>query len=787
MGRICPFFILVYFLFQVAFNSGKVHAQIGFPYCEQFDGATVQSATILGGNARILDGVLRLTDAQQFQNGYLYIDIPFPSAFGIKASFEFFMYGGDGADGFSVFLFDGDTPNFSPGGFGGSLGYAPRDNNPGLSQAYLGIGIDAFGNFANVSEGKNGGFSLNPEALFPNSVYLRGAGNQFTGYQGIGGVVTQSSAQVPEGSPLLLNAVNRFDLSSGGPGSLRVTDINQIGYRKVFIDLSPNLTGQGYILNVEFLVTTTPNQPRVVPVIVDQAYTIEAPRNLKIGFAASTGGSTNIHEIRDLQVEVSDQEGLENPIAVDIDDKASCEGQENTYVISEDQVVLPNEDSVIRCIQFYSSREEIEAIGTDVCSQGSCRPENRVLVLPEGVFTADESGGGYTFFPNLGFTGETIEVFYTVTDNYGKTSAGNSITLLIQESPSPVVIIEENTEIVLDQVRLCEGDDLIIRAEGDEVYIAFEWYLDNELISGEAEQTLLINRPGMYQVVAFNDKSCPTISEPIEVIFPSFPSLAVVGPVIGCEVGGTVDLRDGVLDYDESLFDYRVQGFDGDFIINEDLGQISISGVYNLQVKQKDLECWSPPVEIEVIINQLDLMADFSFEIDGNEVSIEDAGGLFVDDPIRFIDGSAGNPLRWSWDFGDGVTSELQSPVHVFGKRGEFLVTLTVENELGCTNVFSRNVVIDQSYRLMIPTGFTPNLEDNKFFIPKTKGIVDMSISIYNLWGNLIFQSSGIDILGWDGLVNGQEAPAATYVFNAQFRSVDGEVIERSGKFKLIR
>lgn len=34
----------------------------------------------------------------------------------------------------------------------------------------------------------------------------------------------------------------------------------------------------------------------------------------------------------------------------------------------------------------------------------------------------------------------------------------------------------------------------------------------------------------------------------------------------------------------------------------------------------------------------------------------------------------------WSWDFGDGSTSNEQNPIHKFQKAGTYAVTLTVEH-----------------------------------------------------------------------------------------------------------
>lgn len=45
---------------------------------------------------------------------------------------------------------------------------------------------------------------------------------------------------------------------------------------------------------------------------------------------------------------------------------------------------------------------------------------------------------------------------------------------------------------------------------------------------------------------------------------------------------------------------------------------------------------------------------------------------------IQFYDKSFGSPTEWSWDFGDGGSSELQNPVHTFTQPGVYTVTLTV-------------------------------------------------------------------------------------------------------------
>ena len=54
---------------------------------------------------------------------------------------------------------------------------------------------------------------------------------------------------------------------------------------------------------------------------------------------------------------------------------------------------------------------------------------------------------------------------------------------------------------------------------------------------------------------------------------------------------------------------------------------------------------------------------------------------------VTFTDTSAGNPLAWAWTFGDGTTSTLQNPFHVYTVPGVYNVTLTVTNLAGFASV----------------------------------------------------------------------------------------------------
>lgn len=57
------------------------------------------------------------------------------------------------------------------------------------------------------------------------------------------------------------------------------------------------------------------------------------------------------------------------------------------------------------------------------------------------------------------------------------------------------------------------------------------------------------------------------------------------------------------------------------------------------------------------------------------------------DNQLPFIFTSTpSSAIQWQWDFGDGTTSSLQNPLHVYGGSGVYDITLITTNQLGCTD-----------------------------------------------------------------------------------------------------
>ncbi len=67
-------------------------------------------------------------------------------------------------------------------------------------------------------------------------------------------------------------------------------------------------------------------------------------------------------------------------------------------------------------------------------------------------------------------------------------------------------------------------------------------------------------------------------------------------------------------------------------------------------------------------------------------------------DPVAFRDSSGNYPAAWTWDFGDGTSSNEQFPQHAYRAPGTYTVTLRVRNSQGESST-SQSITIDPSPR----------------------------------------------------------------------------------------
>jgi gliding motility-associated-like protein len=163
--------------------------------------------------------------------------------------------------------------------------------------------------------------------------------------------------------------------------------------------------------------------------------------------------------------------------------------------------------------------------------------------------------------------------------------------------------------------------------------------------------------------------------------------------------------------------------------------------------------------------------------------------GLYsINDPIQFTNTATGSYVSVAWNFGDGIFSTAENPIHTYVLEGEYVVTQTVTYPLGCIKTNSITLIITKGYKLIMPNGFTANSDGiNDIFKPEFEGLEAISLQIYDTWGNVIYSEKEATIVGWDGKINGVPAENGNYYYKVTGTTFYGEVIEKSGPFTLIK
>lgn len=289
------FFLLFFFSSQAQFTITDDFRNQGSPDIITGDGAYFTSGIDDPAGA----GWLRLTKSTTYQKGYAYINRTFPSTLGLLIDFEYKMWRNTGntnagADGMSFFLFDGAVTqaNFRLGGYGGSLGYArntsanPAVNN-GLLGGYIGVGLDAYGNFSNPSEGRNQGPGVRPNAIVVRGSTIENTpanSNPFLASKELG-IRTGTDADVRGRDEIDYNTI------------VTARPADNTFYRRVQLEIIPTVDGKyRVIVRLKRSLTGAFVQE------IDYVTTDVPPALLKLGFAASTGADLNFHELRNLQI-----------------------------------------------------------------------------------------------------------------------------------------------------------------------------------------------------------------------------------------------------------------------------------------------------------------------------------------------------------------------------------------------------------------------------------------------------------------------------------------------------
>jgi gliding motility-associated-like protein len=138
----------------------------------------------------------------------------------------------------------------------------------------------------------------------------------------------------------------------------------------------------------------------------------------------------------------------------------------------------------------------------------------------------------------------------------------------------------------------------------------------------------------------------------------------------------------------------------------------------------------------------------------------------------------------WKVSKYDSITGQYNTIVrytdrvlrYTFENRGNYEVQLEVDDAQSiCAALPDPVKVLIDAHEVLIPNAFTPGSSPgiNDELKVKFKSITSFRASIYNRWGNLLYQWTD-PAKGWNGMVNGKFVPTGVYFIIVEYTDSEG-------------
>ncbi|MCB9082333.1 MAG: proprotein convertase P-domain-containing protein [Lewinellaceae bacterium] len=127
--------------------------------------------------------------------------------------------------------------------------------------------------------------------------------------------------------------------------------------------------------------------------------------------------------------------------------------------------------------------------------------------------------------------------------------------------------------------------------------------------------------------------------------------------------------------------------------------------------------------------------------------------------------------------------------------RSQNTITYRLEgtDSRGCQGEDRVQVVVEKERIVVVPTGFTPNSDQNndRLLVHGQQDAKVLSFRVFDRWGELVFSDNNFSVndetRGWDGFFRGQEAASGVYLWYLEVEFSDGFRDIRRGQTTLIR
>lgn len=351
--------------------------------------------------------------------------------------------------------------------------------------------------------------------------------------------------------------------------------------------------------------------------------------------------------------------------------------------------------------------------------------------------------------------GSTNPVY--VVNQTGTYSVGASNQCGTEVGSIDVTVISLNVDLGVDAT-LCQGDVLPLDAGAGGT--TYTWS------DGSSNQTLNASNSGTYWVTVQAGSCTDTDSIDIQVqeLYPSFFAPVLVGCAPNLSIGfineSTVNIG-SITDYAWSFGNQEFSTAENPTTVYQGAGSYDVS----LTIAS-DAGCVANLTYPGYITVNPQANAGFQFG-PGAGVAIEE---------MNFINTSQ-NSTTWTWDFGDGGSSNQENPFYSYDSPGTYTITLFANNQYGCMDSTSRSLNVVTSMLLYVPNTFTPDGDEfNQVWRPVISEIdtYDYRVRIFNRWGEVVWETRDPE-QGWDGSYAGRMVESGTYTWTLEVGNIDND------------
>lgn len=304
--------------------------------------------------------------------------------------------------------------------------------------------------------------------------------------------------------------------------------------------------------------------------------------------------------------------------------------------------------------------------------------------------------------------------------------------------------------------------------------INYQWYADGTLMFSNNQS----GAAAISETLTFNDTTVVTV-EGIDLCGQTWTDEMIFFiPDAPLDITNIPDTS--VCLYGNATFTAEVTGGGGGYVI--EWPQLNVmgasAGVYNIlgdvtQIVQAEDVCGSVAYDT-IQIHMAPVSANFEATM------LEENVYEFVSMPCE--------GCSYTWDLGDGFTSEDTALIHEFDGLDAYTVQLNVINETGCTDEQEFTVTAPTYY--YIPSGFTPNGDGiNDAFGLVIENVEIYELTIFNRWGDIVHQSND-PLQPWIGDVNQSGtyyAPNGVYSYRLKVKGKNKDAKTIHGNITIMR